>query len=76
MTGTPQPPARDVPLTDEDLARIVEALDSHAYWQLSDPVYRNDGYVNGPGSDDAERAAEIEAVNSLHDRLESLTRPA
>jgi hypothetical protein len=54
-----------IDLTPEELALIIEALDSHAYWQLSDKHYRNDGFVLEPGSDDPEKAAEIEACDNL-----------
>lgn len=56
-------------LTPEDMDRIIEALDSHIYWQLSDQHYRNNGDVLEPGSDDAEQAAEIEACWDLTERL-------
>lgn len=73
-TTDPDAAEKDVRLSSADLERIVEALDSHVYWQLSDPYYRNDGYVRDPGSDEPEKAEEIEAVNELHDRLEQLSR--
>jgi hypothetical protein len=34
-------------LTGEELGLLAEALDSHAYWQLSDPCDRESGYVVG-----------------------------
>ena len=39
-------------LTREQLALVLEALDSHVYWQLSDERYRDSGFVYGKGSDD------------------------
>jgi hypothetical protein len=42
-------------LTRDDLDRILAALDSHVYWQLSDQHYRNDASVLNPGSDDPEQ---------------------
>ena len=56
-------------LSPEDLNRIIEALDSHVYWQLSEPHYRNNADVLEPGSDDPEVAAEIDACRELADRL-------
>ena len=53
----------------DDLNRILAALDSHVYWQLSDQHYRNDAEVLDPGSDDPEQAEEIAACRELADRL-------
>jgi hypothetical protein len=63
-----------VTLTDEELGLLAEALDSHRYWQLSDPTYRNSGYVQEPGSDDEENAAEIKASEQLEERLQAELR--
>lgn len=38
-------------LTDEDLGLILDALDSHEYWQLSDTSWRNSGAVILPTDD-------------------------
>ena len=70
------------PLTGDDIALIVEALDSHEYWQLSDLSWRNSGAVILPGDDplrwadrrsptpdEQEAIAEIERCRSLADRL-------
>ncbi len=59
-------------LTGDELHLLVEALDSHAYWQLSDDKYRRDGFVDEPGSDDKAIARAIRQTNALHDRLEQL----
>ena len=56
-------------LTREDLNRILAALDSHVYWQLSDQQYRNDASVANPGSDDPEQAGEIAACLELAERI-------
>ena len=56
------------------MTRLCEVLDSHAYWQLSDRYYRNDGYVREPGSDDAEVAAAIAAANALEEKLRAIER--
>lgn len=53
-----------------DLDLLIEALDSHVDWQLSDPLYRNDGMVHGRGSDDRGARAEIRRSNRLIARLE------
>ena len=60
------------PLSDKDLHLLVEALDSHVYWQLSDQHYRSNADVLEPGSDSPEQAAEIQACVELSDRLRSL----
>jgi hypothetical protein len=56
---------RTLTLTDEQVALLVEALDSHKYWQLSDSHYRSNGGVLEPGSDDDGQRAEIEACEEL-----------
>ncbi len=33
-----------VQLTEAEIAVLIDALDSHEYWQLSEPHERNDGY--------------------------------
>lgn len=43
--------AEPVALTDDDLALILDALDSHEYWQLSEPSWRNSGAVILPTDD-------------------------
>jgi hypothetical protein len=62
-------PGADNGALKEDLERLAEAVDSHIYWQLSDPLYRRDAYVMEPGSKDPEVAAEIEHMTALMDRL-------
>lgn len=59
-------------LSLDDLDRLLAALDSHVYWQLSDQHYRNDAAVLDRGSDEDERAVEIAACRALADRLVSL----
>ena len=56
-------------LSREDLDRLLAALDSHIYWQLSDQHYRNNADVLEPGSDDPDQAAEVAACSELVDRL-------
>jgi hypothetical protein len=53
---------------------LAEALDSHAYWQLSEEGYRNDGSVMHTGSDDADVAEEIADCEALADVLNEATR--
>ena len=60
------------PLSEKDLDLLVEALDSHVYWQLSDQHYRSNADVIEPGSDDPAQAAEIEACVELSGRLRAL----
>jgi hypothetical protein len=38
-----------VPLSLDDLALLLEALDSHEYWQIGDVLPRNNGMVWIPG---------------------------
>ncbi len=59
-----------IDVTEEELALLIRALDSHKYWQLSDRKYRNDGFVLEPGSDDEEAAEEIQQVTALEEKLE------
>jgi hypothetical protein len=60
-----------IDLTPDEIALLIAALDSHAYWQLADEHYRDNGAVIEPGSDDAEKAAAIEAVGELSAKLEA-----
>jgi hypothetical protein len=69
-------------LSDDEIALVIDALDSHEYWQLSDPTWRHSGAVILP-SDDPDRwadrpepspderaaIAEIERCRSLADRV-------
>jgi hypothetical protein len=59
-----------IEFSDKELRLIIEALDSHAYWQLSDPLYRNSGFVMDPGSNDPEMRKQLKATNKLHDQLQ------
>ena len=62
-------PSMRFELSHEDLERILAALDSHVYWQLSDQPYRNDAYVQDPGSDDPAQAVEIARCRELAERI-------
>lgn len=59
-----------IELSREDLERLIDALDSHTYWQLSEEKYRNSGFVYEPGSDDEDVAGEIVACEELSARLQ------
>jgi hypothetical protein len=63
-------PAFTLALTEAKARFLIEALDSHEYWQLSDEQYRDSGYVHDPGSDDPERAEEIEFGRQLVTEIE------
>ena len=77
----PNEPSIVVELTVSEIGLLTEALDSHEYWQLSDPLWRNSGYVILPGEDiglsdgrplDAaqyEAATEILEARQLQERL-------
>ena len=56
-------------LTKSQKEQIIEAIDSHVYWQLSDHLYRANGAVLEPGSDDPEVVREILAYQALQDAL-------
>jgi hypothetical protein len=60
-----------VELSDADVVLLIEALDSHEYWQLSESHERNDGYST---IEDGE-SAEVDAVRALTSKLGS-RRPA
>lgn len=62
----------NVELNNDEVTLLREALDSHAYWQLSDPSYRSSGYVRDPGSDDPEKRDELKAVSTLDSKLAAL----
>ena len=44
-------------LTPAQRDLLVEALDSHQYWQLSDPDDRKDGFVRGESACSPEHRA-------------------
>ena len=58
--------ANAVHLTPDEITLLVDALDSHEYWQLSEPHERNDGYSTiEDGQND-----EIDPVRALIAKLE------
>lgn len=61
-----------VTLTEADRYLLIEALDSHEYWQLSESHERNDGYsIVADGENE-----EIDAVRELIAKLEHAKRAA
>jgi hypothetical protein len=58
-----------IPLSSKQVSMLREAIDSHIYWQLSEPVYRLNGDVADPGSDDPDAATEIQAYRELDEFL-------
>jgi len=76
-----------IELTPAEVDLLTEALDSHEYWQLSNPSWRNSGYVTVPGEDvdlasaaplDEENrgmVAEILEARRLQELLRRATRP-
>ena len=65
---------KTIQLTDEDLALLVDALDSHIYWGLSDEKYRDSGHVMDSGSDDEEQAEDLAKCRVLEARIDELRR--
>lgn len=61
-----------VHLTEAEVALLIEALDSHEYWQLSEPHERNDGYST---IEDGENE-EVEAARALLSKLERYVQTA
>jgi hypothetical protein len=55
-----------VRLSPDEITQLIEALDSHEYWQLSESNERNDGYST---IEDGENE-EIDAVRALIAKLE------
>ncbi len=55
-----------VRLSADEITLLIEALDSHEYWQLSESNERNDGYST---IEDGENE-EIDAVRALIAKLE------
>ena len=56
---------RSVQLSDAEIHLLLEALDSHEYWQLSEAHERNDGYSTIEDGANAE----IDAFRALAVRL-------
>lgn len=63
-----------IDLSQDEIILLLEALDSHEYWQLSDAHYRASGYVQEPGTDDPEKLEALKATRALVERLEALKR--
>ncbi len=59
-----------VHLGEDEVSLLIDALDSHEYWQLSEPHQRNDGYST---VEDGE-SGEIDAVRTLIAKLEKPLR--
>jgi hypothetical protein len=55
-----------VELSESEVTLLIEALDSHEYWQLSEPHERNDGYSTVEDGANAD----IDAVRTLTSKLE------
>lgn len=56
-------------VNESETKLLCDALDSHRYWQLSEPHYRRDGHVVEPGSDNPEAAAALVSSDALQQRL-------
>jgi hypothetical protein len=82
-----RPDRYEVPLTAEEIGLLVEALNSHEHWQLSEPAWRSSSAVilpsddaqrwaerPAPTADEQEAIAEIERCRALADRLRERMR--
>lgn len=65
-----------IEVSPEELRLLLQALDSHRYWQLSDEQYRSNGEVLEPGSDERETVEQIAACEALAEKLQAQTCPA
>lgn len=75
-TTAPRPTTSSVILSFDarDLDLLIDALDSHMYWELSDREYRGDGFVHGAGAFDSETIVLIDRARALADRLRHESR--
>ncbi len=53
-------------LTPDEITLLIEALDSHEYWQLSEPHERDSGYSTVKDGENVE----IDAVRALIGKLD------
>lgn len=60
-----------IELTPDELSLLIEALDSHAYWQVSTDNQRHDGYVNH--EEDDENHEELTEIEALAEKLAALS---
>jgi len=58
-----------VELQESEIEIVLTALESHAYWQISEEKYRGNGYVYAPGADDEETAELLQTIDRLSVRL-------
>jgi hypothetical protein len=56
-------------LTQAEIEDLIEAIDSHIYWQLADTNARNNGYVNDDAIDDKGARKEVQRFRRLNDKL-------
>ena len=70
-------------LSIDDLELLGEALDSHAYWQVSEDHERRDGYVYYPekkdrtgkeDEDDLQRWNELDRIDELIESIRSMMK--
>lgn len=60
-----RPAFTTVELTDPQMELLLASLESHAYWQVSEEKYRNNGYVYAPGADDPDVADDLQEIDQL-----------
>lgn len=62
--------ANTVQFAEAEVVLLIEALDSHEYWQLSEPHERNNGFSMIEDGDNAE----VDTVRALISKLEEHMR--
>jgi hypothetical protein len=65
----PSNPAR-VSLNLQEVTDLLEAIDSHVYWQIADQDERNNGGVDDDDVEDEEDQEELKRFRALEQRLE------
>lgn len=71
---TPIAASATIALDAHEIDLLIDALDSHVYWELSDREFRSSGYVLDPGAFDAEDGESITRSRALAERLEQERR--
>lgn len=56
-----------IDVTPAELDLVLEALDSHRYWQVSEESQRDSGFVHA--DEDDENAEELAEIDGLEEKL-------